>query len=352
MTIVQIKPEDFGLTSETAANIAAQFKPMLAKMEELENEFNEVVKMPLAEPSTEKAANELLRKYVKVRTGTAAIHKEQKDFYLKGGRFVDGWKNAQLMASHGKEEALERIVNYRKELEAQRIQKLQEERAELIARYVDDTTALDLGRMSEETFQTYLAGAKKRKEDAEALARAAEEEVRLQKERDILHNQRRDKIIPLWRFIPEVVRAMRLDTLSDEEFAKVFAQAELDLAADERAKEEARAEAQRLAAEKVEADRKRREAEAEAERLRKEQEDRDRAIRVESERKAAEEAQRLKEEKAEAERRAKAPIKEKMTQWVSEFTIPTAPCENMIVFDIEAKFEAFKKWALTTISQS
>jgi hypothetical protein len=352
MTIVQIKPEDFGLTSETAANIAAQFKPMLAKMEELEAEFNEVVKMPMGEPSTEKAAAALRNKYVKVRTGTAAIHKEQKDFYLKGGRFVDGWKNAQLMASHGKEEALEHIVNYRKELEAQRIQKLQEERAELIARYVDDTTALDLGRMSEETFQTYLAGAKKRKEDAEALARAAEEEVRLQKERDILHNQRRDKIIPLWRFIPEPLRTMRLDTLSDEEFAKVFAQAELDLAADERAKEEARAEAQRLAAEKAEADRKLREAEAEKQRLISEQMARDRAIHLEAERKAAEDAQRLKQEKAEAERRAKAPIKEKMTQWVSEFTIPSAPCENMTVTNIQDKFEAFKKWALTTISQS
>lgn len=352
MTIVQIKPEDFGLTSETAANIAAQFKPMLAKMEELEDEFNEVVKMPMGEPSTEKAAQALLRKYVKVRTGTAAIHKKQKDFYLKGGRFVDGWKNAQLMASHGKEEKLERIVNYRKELEAQRIQKLQEERAELIAPYVDDTTALDLGRMSEETFQTYLTGAKKRKEEAEALARAAEEEVRLQKERDILHIQRRDKIIPLWRFIPEPLRAMRLDTLTDEEFAKVFAQAEMDLAADERAKEEARAETQRLAEAAALVQIKLRKAEAEAERLRKEQEDHDRAIRVEAERKAAEEAQRLKAEKAEAERRAKAPLKEKMTQWVSEFTIPTAPCENMIVTNIQDKFEAFKKWALVQIDQA
>ena len=352
MTLVQIKPEDYGLTSEIAANIAAQFKPMLAKMEELEQEFNEVVKMPLGEPSTEKAAAALRNKYVKVRTGTAAIHKEQKEFYLKGGRFVDGWKNAQLMASHGKEETLERIVNYRKELEAQRIQKLQEERAELIAPYVDDTTALDLGRMSEETFQTYLAGAKKRKEDAEALARAAEEEVRLQKERDNLHNQRRDKIIPLWRFVPEVVRTMRLDTLSDEEFAKMLAQAEQDLASDERAKEQARAEAQRLAAEKAEADRKRREAEAEAERLRKAEEERERTIRVEAERKAAEEAQRLKEQAAEAERLAKAPVKQKMTDWVNSFSIPSAPCENMITATIQDKFEAFKKWALATISQS
>jgi hypothetical protein len=46
---------------------------------------------------------------MKIRTATLDIHKKQKAFYLAGGKFVDGWKNAQHFASMGKEEKLEEI---------------------------------------------------------------------------------------------------------------------------------------------------------------------------------------------------------------------------------------------------
>ena len=97
-SIVKINPADYGLTETKAKEIEAMFKPMLQKMVELEEEYNEVVKLEINKDTCTKA-KELRLKYVKVRTGTASIHKELKAFYLNGGRFVDGWKNAQLFAS-------------------------------------------------------------------------------------------------------------------------------------------------------------------------------------------------------------------------------------------------------------
>ena len=105
MELVKINPSDYGLEEQKAKEISDMFKPMLDKMVDLEKRYNEVISLEI-QPETCKKAKELRLEYVKVRTGTATIHKELKAFYLQGGRFVDGWKNAQLMASQGIEEKL------------------------------------------------------------------------------------------------------------------------------------------------------------------------------------------------------------------------------------------------------
>ena len=140
--IVKINPTEYGLTDETAARIEAQFTPMLAKMTELESEYNAILGLNIEAPNTAKLAKDLRLKYVKVRTGTAEIHKVQKAFFLNGGRFVDGWKNAQLFASQGKEEALERIEKHAENLERERLEKLQQLRVALLAEYVENASEL------------------------------------------------------------------------------------------------------------------------------------------------------------------------------------------------------------------
>jgi len=140
--LVKVNPEEFGLTTETAQNISAQFQPMLDKMVELEKEYNEIVLLPKEDAETIKKAKDLRLRYVKVRTGTAEIHKTQKAFYLNGGRYVDGWKNAQIFASQGKESALEAIEKHFENLEKERIEKLNAVRTELMRPFVEDVTAL------------------------------------------------------------------------------------------------------------------------------------------------------------------------------------------------------------------
>ena len=69
-------------------------------------------------------------------------------------------------------------------------------------------------------------------------------------------------------------------------------------------------------------------------------------LKAENERKEAERLAKL-----EAERLAKAPIKEKLNNWVNSFDIQGAPVSNEVTNEIEAKFTAFKKWAINQIEK-
>jgi len=156
--IVNIDPKEYGLEESKAEQIANQFKPMLDKMVELEKEFNEIVVLPIESPTTSARAKELRLKYVKVRTGTAEIHKAQKAFYLAGGRFIDGWKNAQLFASQGIEEKLDAIEKYAENLEKERKLKLKAEREAELSNYCDNVQMFPLGDMEQLAYEQLLNG--------------------------------------------------------------------------------------------------------------------------------------------------------------------------------------------------
>jgi hypothetical protein len=223
--IVKIDPREFGLTDQTAKNIKDQFLPMLTKMEELEEEFNEIVSLPIEDKETQNRAKELRNRYVKIRTGTDKIHKTQKEFYLKGGKFVDGWKNAQRLASHSKEERLKEIEEYEIRLEAERVQKLNEDRLVKVAAYVDDTQGLELGSMPQDVFDAYLAGKKRmfaERQEAEAEAKRLED-VRLKALE--ISRQRTIKASKFPRFW-ELLGSQPIEELKEEDFQAILADAE------------------------------------------------------------------------------------------------------------------------------
>lgn len=180
--LVQVKPEEYGLSATEAAQVEAVFVPMLQKMVELENEFNEIVSMEIGPDSIALAKNLRLR-YVKIRTGTADIHKKAKAYYLSGGRFVDAWKNAQLHASSGKEERLASIENYYENIEKERKIKLQAERSIEVAKYGVDASLIRLDEMDADVYENYLAGVKLQHENRLVAEKQAEID-RLKKEED------------------------------------------------------------------------------------------------------------------------------------------------------------------------
>lgn len=339
--IVKINPVEYGLTVETAARIEAQFLPMLEKMTELENEYNAILGLNIEEPKTAKAAKELRLKYVKIRTATADIHKSQKDYFLKGGRFVDGWKNAQLFASQGKEEALERIEKHAENLERERLEKLQLLRVALLADYVENASELALSAMSDDVFEAYLTTKKQQFEDrkaaelkaeadriarekAEAEAREAQrlENIRLKEEAD-----KREAEIEKERLAAQKERERVEKENADKLAAERKAAAEE--AARIKADNDAKLEAERKERERVEkelSDKKAAEAKAEAERI------------------AAEKAAKL-----EAEKLAKAPVKKQLTAWVLEFQIPKTTIEHEKQALIAEKFGRFLEWAKSEI---
>ena len=341
MELVQINPQEFGLTDETAKNISAQFQPMLDKMVELENEFNQIISLPIEDPETTKKAKELRLKYVKVRTGTADIHKAQKAFYLNGGRFVDGWKNAQLFASQGKESKLEEIEKYQENLIKEAQEKLQSERIELIRPFIDDTTALNFGEMPEDVWNAYfnakrqayadkLEAERKAQEERQAAIKAEQERIeaqRIENERLKAEAEAREKEI-------EAERKRQAETLRiEQEKAEAERKAQQAIIDKERAEREAEAKKQ---ADIIEAQRK------EAERIAKE-------LQAKADAEAKAEAARI----AAQEAAANAPDKEKLTAWVKTSTLTDIPKLNAkaskVAKDIADKHSAFLSWASTQI---
>ena len=180
--LVKIDAKEYGLEEVKAKEIESVFVPMINKMKELEDEYNEVIKKDICKELCSEA-KALRLKYVKVRTGTALIHKEAKAFYLAGGRFVDGWKNAQLYASSGMENRLKQIEDHYVNIEKERIAKLQDERTVALSKFEVETEGMDLGSMKDDVWDNFLLGHKASytaRIDAEKKAEAD----RIQKEKE------------------------------------------------------------------------------------------------------------------------------------------------------------------------
>lgn len=262
--------KEFGIETSRAKEIAAQFKPMLAKMEELEEQSNEIKRKAAKEitPELSQEAKELRLQYVKIRTGTAAIHKEQKAFYLAAGRFVDGWKNAQVFASKGAEEELKTIEDYFERLEQERKEKLAANRWEQLSPYREEPPS-GLAEMEEDVFQAFLTMAKQNHEDQ---LRAEQEAERL-REIALLDKERRYQVARLQNFWPNPMP--NLGELTEDEFKQFCETLNKSEAAYIKEQEKARrqAEEERKAREK---------AEAEAAKIRKEAEEREAKARKEA----------------------------------------------------------------------
>lgn len=257
--IVKLDPKEYGLEESKARQIEAAFVPMLEKMVELENEFNAITAMPVSEGAC-CAAKTLRMKYVKVRTGTAAIHKELKAFYLAGGRFVDGWKNAQLFASEGMEKKLSEIENHFEIMEQKRREKLSEERKALLAPYEADMLPVDFASMGEYVFGNFLAGAKHTFELKKEAERMAEAE-RIEKEKAEVEALQKMRLENEWLKAEAIDEAKRQEALRKEFMAaEKRKQAEL-----QKQLETERIEKMRLEHEQAEHERILAEAEAEAE---------------------------------------------------------------------------------------
>jgi colicin import membrane protein len=280
-SIVKINASDYGLEESKAHEIEAMFTPMLIKMKELEKEFNHILKLPI-NPETCQMAKDLRLSYVRVRTGTAAIHKDLKAFYLAGGRFVDAFKNTQEFASGEKESILKNIENHFEIIEAEKKAKLREERIALIHPYVEDVNTFMLGEMTEEAFKILFAGAKSQYEARIAAEKKAEED-RLAKEKADAEER----------------EAQRLENIK----LKADAEERERLTEIERKKQ-----AEILAAQKAESDRKEKELLVKAEAEKKERE------RLENELKAKKEAEdKAKRAKDAADKKARlAPDKDKL----------------------------------------
>ena len=283
--IVKINASDYGLEETKAQEIKAMFMPMLNKMDELEVQYNDILKREI-DPETCQMASDLRKVYVKTRTGTDEIHKKLKAFYLNGGRFVDAFKNAQAFASGEKEETLKAIEDHFENQERERLEKLRIDRLELLKPYTD-IEPLALGRMEQFVFDNYLAGVKLAHEQRIAAEKKAEDDrlVAIEAER-IKQEKIRKENIRLKKEAEEKEKALQIErekVRKDNEEKERLAEIERKKATDA------------LKAQQEKADKERKELLAKAE---KERQERERLEKEIADKKAADEKKKQDEEKA------------------------------------------------------
>jgi len=332
--LVKVDHKQFGLEENKAIEITSGLNQILEERAILEKSYSETILLEITKENLLKF-RELRLKIRDNRTkGIQSWHKVNKEFYLRGGQFVDAIKNKEVEVNERMENALEENEKFFERQEAERIEKLKQERILECTPFAEFIPlGFDLGILTDEAYKTILDGAKlqlKAKQEAEAEA----ERIRLENERIEAERLAEEK-----RIEAEKIEAQRIE---NERLKKEAEKREAELKL-EREKDEA--ERKRLAEiqEKKDAEQAEilRKEQAEKARIEKElQAKKDAEIKAEQERLAEVERQ-----KKEAEKLAKAPIKKQLSAWVELFSIPDTNVDNKVSKEIIEKFNAFKSWS-------
>ena len=364
-----VKAQDYGIEAKQEQELLGNLPQIINERDILETQYSEVIKMDIENPESWKIARELRMLIQKNRTqGINPWHRKTKDYFLKGGQFVDAIKRKEVEVNERMESNLLEIEKFEEVQKQNEIKRLNDLRISEIDLFKDFVPfGINLGEMQEEDYQKLLQGAKMQFEaEQERLRKEEEERLRIEKV-NRLHSERKEQLLDVWQFVE--LKEVNFGEMSSEDFNQLKTNAEASKkeheAEQERIKKEnERLEKERIAREKeIEAERKK-QAEK-AEKLRKEQEatlerERQEKAKLEAELKAKRDAE-LKAEnerkeaelkaKEEAEAKRKAPIKDQMSAWIDNLTIPEISIENEVKDDIILKFESFKKWAKKEINK-
>jgi colicin import membrane protein len=235
------------------------------------------------------------------------------------------------------EEKAEWKANFAKRYEAEQKELRTQQRILSVSKYAE-INRIEFENMSDDSFESFINGLKSTHEakiEAERLA----EELRIAKA----------------KAEAERIEAQRLENIKLKKEAE-----ERERLAQIEANKRAQIEAERVAKEAIEAkeraEKERKERESYEAKIKAERNERE---RIESELKAKKDAElkaenaRLEAErlaKIEADKLAKAPIKNQLNLWVDSFAYGIPPTDNEATKLIIEKFEAFKKWAKSEIN--
>lgn len=374
-----------------AESIASHFVPFMGEITE---QTDKLKGLELGNKEHAEIAKRVNIDLGKIRSRKDAVKKEQKDYYLKVGRFIDSLANVnEGLISLGQQEAQEHS-KYFERMEAERIAKLKAERNEKMSKY-SDVELPNLELLSEEVFDKMLSNYKLAHE-ARIQAEKEAEEKRLEEERKEAERQatikrRKEEIIPVYSYF-EVPAMQIIGDLTEEDFQQKLSDAKKAKSDDEAEKERIRIENERLkkeAEEKEKQFQKEREealakqkeieakakAEAEARAKKEAEEARLRAIeeakkqaeldRIQKELAAEKQRQADKEaaqKKAEEDRiRAEKELlisgdKNRMKAWIDSFVAPMLNADGMadesviLAKEICEKFDSFKSWAVKQVN--
>ena len=172
--IVIIKPEEFGIKEVEANELTIGLSVTLKEREPLIAEFDKVSILSFAD-SNSKIFKTLRLKIVKNRTkGINGWHKKSKDYFLKGGQFVDAIKRKEIAINEQMESKLLEGEKYYENLEKNRLAELQAKRVNELSEFVEDAYERNLSDMEQDVWDAYIASKKKAFKDQKEAEKKAE----------------------------------------------------------------------------------------------------------------------------------------------------------------------------------
>jgi len=254
LEIQTINPSEYGIEEKKASELVGNLPQIKAERDILSLQYDHVVLLDIEDSETSKKARELRLKIRDNRTkGLEVWHKTTKDFFLKGGQFVDAIKRQEVAVNQRMEENLESIEKHFENLEKERKAKLNTERIiELEPFNVFVPMGLNFGELSDDEYTKVLNGAKLQFEHQKAEDEKAEAERQRLEEIQNLHSVRKDSLWPVWQFIEN--KEVNFGELSENEFSTIKENADSKKIEFDAEQVKIKAENERLAAEKAKAD--------------------------------------------------------------------------------------------------
>jgi hypothetical protein len=231
-TVETVDPKEAGLDEKQVKTIESAFMPKIVERDALKEIYQRLITSEIT-PELAKEAGEVRKKLGKVRTGIADIHKVQKAYFLAGGRFVDAWKNKETTLVEQMEESLRKIETHYERLEAERLEKLKDQRIAQLSKVCSNPEIYNCHLLGDLAFNELYNGLKlakearkesERKAEAERLRIEQEKEAEAEKLRNIekLRWERAEVIRPYYPFFKDD-GSVKLGEITEDEFRAILA---------------------------------------------------------------------------------------------------------------------------------
>ena len=202
-----IKAEKFGIEEKTATELTNGLAVPRAERKLLKEEFDKVSKLEITKENKSVFKDLRLRIRNNRTKGTNVWHKAGKEYFLRGGQFLDAIKNKDNQENEAMEQVLLDAENHFENLEKERITKLQKERVKILSEYIEDAHERDLAQMEDDVWESFLQVKRQTYLDKiESEKKAEEERIKVEKleaEKLELSQKRQSELRPYYAFLKE-----------------------------------------------------------------------------------------------------------------------------------------------------
>lgn len=185
--------EETGLEKTQAETLLADFIPFIQQAKEWEQKAFALVVTDISQKKEMKEAR-AARLFLKdLRNDAEKVRKSKKEFYLRGGKAIDGINNILVAIIKPLEEHLEKQEKFAEVQEELAKEKLNQERIAALSPFVSDVSFFNLKEMSQEGFEKLLSDSKVAYRAVKDAEKRAEEE-RLAKEKTDKEEQEKMRV--------------------------------------------------------------------------------------------------------------------------------------------------------------